>query len=87
MLEAMATGLPVIATEWGGPVDYIDSTCGILVSSDGKERFIEGLARAMERLLRDPELGQRMGREGFYTWQGKIDSVLDYYRRCNGTIG
>lgn len=31
VLEAMAVGLPVIATNWGGPSDYIDATCGILV--------------------------------------------------------
>jgi glycosyltransferase involved in cell wall biosynthesis len=27
-LEAMATGLPLIATNWSGPAEYIDSTCG-----------------------------------------------------------
>jgi glycosyltransferase involved in cell wall biosynthesis len=26
-LEAMATGLPLIATNWSGPVEYIDSKC------------------------------------------------------------
>lgn len=30
--EAMSLGLPVIATDWGGPADYLDATCGILVS-------------------------------------------------------
>ena len=31
VLEAMAMGKPVIATHWGGPADYLDATCGILV--------------------------------------------------------
>ena len=31
LLEAMAAGLPVVATAWGGPLDYLDETCGILV--------------------------------------------------------
>ncbi len=31
VLEAMALGKPVIATAWGGPLDYLDADCGILV--------------------------------------------------------
>jgi len=29
VLEAIAVGLPVIATNWGGPGDYLNSSCGI----------------------------------------------------------
>ena len=29
VLEAMAMGLPVIATKWGGPADYLDEKTGI----------------------------------------------------------
>ena len=29
VLEAMASGLPVIATAWGGPLDYLDESCGV----------------------------------------------------------
>ncbi|MGB3642234.1 MAG: hypothetical protein WBA39_32330 [Rivularia sp. (in: cyanobacteria)] len=31
MLEAMAVGIPAIATKWGGPVDYLNESCGILI--------------------------------------------------------
>jgi glycosyltransferase involved in cell wall biosynthesis len=31
VLEAMAVGLPVIATNWGSPADYLNSRCRILV--------------------------------------------------------
>lgn len=40
VMEAMAVGLPVIATNWGGPADYLNSACGILVEPTSKEGFL-----------------------------------------------
>lgn len=37
VLEAMAKGLPVIATNWGGPADYIDRSCGILIDPSSRD--------------------------------------------------
>lgn len=88
LLEAMAVGLPVIATDWGGPAEYVDDTCGILVPPDSRESLVEGLAAAMEKLGCDPELRRRMGEAGrrkierFYTWDTKIDRILDFYREA-----
>ena len=90
LLEAMAVGLPVIATQWGGPADYVDETCGILVPPESREKLIAGLADAMEKLARDPNMRRRMGDEGrrkveaTYTWNGKIDQILTMYRRLAG---
>jgi glycosyltransferase involved in cell wall biosynthesis len=86
VLEAMALRLPVIASGWGGPADYVDPSCGVLVAEPSPARFVESLADAMLRLARDPELRARMGRAGrakverLYTWDGKIDRMLDFYR-------
>jgi glycosyltransferase involved in cell wall biosynthesis len=88
LLEAMAVGLPVIATKWGGPAEYVDETCGILVPPDSRESLVAGLAAAMKRLARDPKLRRRMGQAGrrkierFYTWDTKIDRILDFYREA-----
>ena len=88
LLEAMAVGLPVIATKWGGPAEYVDDSCGILVPPDSRESLIAGLADAMERLARDPALRHRMGEAGrrkierFYNWETKIDRILDFYRQA-----
>ncbi len=85
-LEAMAMELPVIASGWGGPADYVDERCGILIAAGSQERYVEDLAAAMVRLARDPALRKRMGQEGrhkveqLYTWDNKIDRILDYYR-------
>ena len=88
LLEAMAVGLPVIATKWGGPAEYVDDSCGILVPPDSRESLIAGLADAMERLARDTELRREMGEAGrrkiqrFYTWDTKIDRIIDFYRQA-----
>jgi glycosyltransferase involved in cell wall biosynthesis len=87
VLEAMATGLPVIATDWGGPADYLDPSCGILVPPTSREAFIEGLARAIERLDRSPELRRALGeaarrRVQAFDWDRKIDMALEIYARA-----
>lgn len=85
VLEAMATGLPVIATAWGGPKDYLDESCGILVEPESRERLLRGLAEAMTRLALDPALRERLGRAGRarvveqFDWERKIDRILEIY--------
>jgi len=94
VLEAMAIGLPVIATDWGGPADYLDDTCGILVDPYSRSDFIHGLTVAMIRLAEDPSLCIQMGQAAQrrvieeFDWQGKVDRTLDIYeeavRRTSG---
>jgi glycosyltransferase involved in cell wall biosynthesis len=85
VLEAMACGLPVIATNWGGPADYLDESCGILVAPDTRDGFIQGLTEAMVRLAGSPALRAEMGRAGRarvvreFAWERKIDRVLEIY--------
>jgi glycosyltransferase involved in cell wall biosynthesis len=86
VLEAMATGKPVIATRWGGPADYLDSSCGILVEPESYEGLVSGFAGGMQKLLDSPELAKSMGVAGReratrnFNWQGKIDQVIRIYR-------
>lgn len=58
ILDAMALGLPVVATRTGGIVDAVeDDRTGLLV----EPRDPEGLARALRRLQSDAGQRQRMG--------------------------
>jgi len=85
VLEAMAVGLPVIATNWGGPADYLDNTCGILVDPTTRPSFINGLATAMIKLANDPPLRLLLGAAARqrivdeFDWQRKVDRTLAIY--------
>jgi glycosyltransferase involved in cell wall biosynthesis len=58
LLEAMAMGLPVVATSVSGTPDVIDAgENGILIPSDSPDM----LAGAMSRIISNPELSQRLG--------------------------
>ncbi len=85
VLEAMAMSKPVIATAWGGPADYLNPDCGILVQPDSEAALIAGFAQAMGLLMENPELCRRLGAEGrrrlvqVFDWEKKIDRMLEIY--------
>jgi glycosyltransferase involved in cell wall biosynthesis len=60
-LEAMAMAKPVVATRAGGVPEFlVDGQMGILI----EPRDVEGLARAILRLLDNPQLAREMGQRG-----------------------
>ena len=83
ILEAMALGKPVIATNWGGPADYIDESCGLRVDPKSRGAFVDGLSEAMVQLVRSPELRKSLGNAGkarvrsdYLDWESKAVRVL-----------
>jgi glycosyltransferase involved in cell wall biosynthesis len=92
VLEAMAMAKPVIATAWGGPADYLDSSCGVLVPPLGREELVQGFADAMVRLALSPALRLQMGQNGrqkvvgSYDWDVKIEHILKLYDQAR-TLG
>jgi glycosyltransferase involved in cell wall biosynthesis len=86
VLESMAMGKPVIAARWGGPVDYLDESSGILVEPTSYQDMVDGFADAMTKLMNSPELATLMGAAGRkravrdFDWQKKIQQVISIYR-------
>jgi glycosyltransferase involved in cell wall biosynthesis len=86
VMEAMGIGLPVIATNWGGPKEYINPTCGILVEPSSQEAFVQGLTDAMLKLAHSPELRESMGSAGrervreLFDWERKVDRMMGIYQ-------
>lgn len=86
VLEAMALGLPVVATNWAGPARTVDASCGILVDPSSKEEFVQGFAEGMIRLANSPQLRHQMGLAGtkrvtqhYFDWDSKCDRILEIF--------
>jgi len=58
ILEAMASGKPIIATRVGGVPELVNDEIGILINPEDSV----GLAEAINKLLQDKELRERMGK-------------------------
>lgn len=56
ILEAMACGLPVLASNVGGVAEAVDNTCGILVNNDAGQ-----ISEAVLKLVSDKESRIKMG--------------------------
>lgn len=82
LLEAMALGIPVVATRVGGIQEIIaDGENGLLVEREDPE----ALAEAISRVLEDPGLRSRLVSKGFetlagFSWEKMAGEVDDVYR-------
>lgn len=86
VLEAMAMRKAVIATAWGGPTDYLDETCGILIDpTNSIDDYLKGFENAIRKLIKEPDLAKTMGQHGaqkiqsHFSWSKKIDAILEVY--------
>jgi colanic acid/amylovoran biosynthesis glycosyltransferase len=86
VLEAGATGLPVISTRHGGIVDVvIEGQTGLLVD----EGDVSGMASQMMRLASDPQLAGRLGqaaRERIQSEFGMEKSIAGLWSIIEGAI-
>ncbi|NNU15526.1 glycosyltransferase family 4 protein [Parvularcula sp. ZS-1/3] len=85
VLEAMALRRAVIASDWGGPADYVRPETGILVPPTSRDQFRDDLAEAMRSLGSDMERMRAMGEAGrqrveeHFAWKMKGERMLALY--------
>ena len=86
LLEAMATGLPVVATRVGGvPEIVIDNETGLLV----KAKDSHALRDAIERLIKEPPLRERLARNARIQVRERFDikqTVTDIEKLYEGLL-
>ena len=81
VLEALACGVPVIASRVGGIPEQLTEETGVLVEPGDPE----ALARAIDELLADPERRARMGAAAAadararFSLERQVDAYLDLY--------
>lgn len=78
VIEAMATGLPVITARTTGASEIVTPECGIVVS-DSED--VRELTNALKRLTNDSHLREQMGRAGRtvaekHSWKSKAATYL-----------
>jgi glycosyltransferase involved in cell wall biosynthesis len=85
VLEAMSLGKPVIATAWGGPLDYLDPSCGVLLPVGSASEFVAAIEAAMVGLATSPALRRRLGERAAakvraeFGWKAKADRIVELY--------
>ena len=85
VLEAMSRGLAVIATNWGGPADYLAEGTGILVEPRSREYLVQAFAKNIDLFAMDDQLRQQMGLAAIkhvsmhFLWQKKVEAVTTIY--------
>ena len=90
VIEAMASGLPPIVVDYGGPGELVTDKCGIRLPMAPRKQLVSRLSESMESLLHDPDWCRRMSREGIdrvrrnFTWPQKAAQIVTIYRDLLG---
>ena len=85
LIEAMATGLPVVATDVGGNSEVVvPGETGMLVPAQNPTE----IADALRRMLADPAAARQMGARGYERAWAKFDDVVmhESYRVLYGRM-
>lgn len=86
VLEALASGLPIICHDVCGMALAIDDSCGIKVSFLGPKQSIGGFRDAIESFLQSPDMVEKLSlgalkRADVLSWDAKVKEIAECYRK------
>jgi glycosyltransferase involved in cell wall biosynthesis len=84
LLEAMAGGAAIVTLDHHGPHVAVPESAGLKIPVTTPRETVTGLARAIERLAREPETVRAMSLAGMRwaadnTWDKKAACAIGYY--------
>ncbi|HQP24968.1 MAG TPA: glycosyltransferase family 4 protein [Smithellaceae bacterium] len=85
VLEAMASGLPVVCLDFGGPSTMVDEKSGFRIKIKNYNETIELLVQAMQILYENKDIRRKMGSSALkrvserFTWNKKSQIINIYY--------
>lgn len=86
VLEAMSRGLPVVATNWGGPADYLTPETGILIDPHSREYMVAEFEKHITALAQNKALRMSLGQaaklrvKNNFLWETKINQMIELYQ-------
>ncbi len=84
LLEALASGTPIVGVDHQGAADIMTPECAVPVAVGAPKDTVRGMAVALTRLAREPDLWRRLS-EGARAvaaerlWDGQADVLLGWY--------
>jgi glycosyltransferase involved in cell wall biosynthesis len=87
VLEALASALPAVVVDYGGPGELVTPDCGVLLAMEPRDKLVPRLRAAMEELAGDSERCRSLGRAACrrvrdeFTWDTKAARIVDMYRQ------
>lgn len=92
VIEAMRHGLPVIATNVGGPGYYVNQSCGFNVEALNPQQLANDLALSIEKIARDTCLFRHLQKGAYKRAQElgnfdlKLGKLLDIYKKTANSM-
>jgi glycosyltransferase involved in cell wall biosynthesis len=87
IMESLASGVPALGVNYGGPAEILDDSVGKLLSADGPEQLTKDIVDAFRDIVKNPakwkakgETGRRRA-EQQYGWDARMDTAIDIYRQ------
>ena len=80
-IEAAATGLPILATDCGGPRDIVNELNGILVAPDSVDALADGLVRLHDNIDRLDPAAIRADFQRRFSFKATTRRMVDLYAR------
>lgn len=88
VVEAMASGKPVVCIDSGGPGNHVQEAWGVKILPGRPDEVVERITAALLKAAADPEWRLRLGREArrraeeFYVWDKLGDRMDAIYRHA-----